>query len=52
MTPEELLGTRLRHVLETMDGAVAEVYRDLGLPGFRPRGQTRTQQTYRARALD
>ena len=37
MTPEELLGTRLRHVLDTMDGAVAEVYRDLGLPGFRPR---------------
>jgi DNA-binding MarR family transcriptional regulator len=37
MAPEELLGTRLRHVLETMDGAVADVYRDLGLPGFRPR---------------
>ena len=37
MTPEELLGTRLRHVLETMDGAVAEIYRDLGIPGFRPR---------------
>jgi DNA-binding MarR family transcriptional regulator len=37
MKPEELLGTRLRHVLETLDGAVAEVYRDLGMPGFRPR---------------
>jgi DNA-binding MarR family transcriptional regulator len=37
MTPEDLLGTRLRHVLELMDGAVADVYRDLGLPGFRPR---------------
>jgi DNA-binding MarR family transcriptional regulator len=37
MNPEELLGTRLRHVLETLDGAVADVYRDLGMPGFRPR---------------
>lgn len=37
MTPEDLLGTRLRHVLEMLDGAVADVYRDLGLPGFRPR---------------
>ncbi|HEX5403719.1 MAG TPA: MarR family transcriptional regulator [Pseudonocardiaceae bacterium] len=37
MTPEELLGTRLRDVLDTMDGAVAEIYQDLGLAGFRPR---------------
>jgi DNA-binding MarR family transcriptional regulator len=37
MNPEELLGTRLRQVLESLDGAVADVYRDLGLPGFRPR---------------
>jgi DNA-binding MarR family transcriptional regulator len=37
MRPEDLLGTRMRHVLELMDGAVADLYRDLGLPGFRPR---------------
>lgn len=37
MRPEELLGTRLRHVLDLLDGGIAEVYRDLGLPGFRPR---------------
>lgn len=37
MLPEDLLGTRMRHVLELMDGAVADVYSDLGLPGFRPR---------------
>lgn len=37
MTRAELLGTRLRHVLELLDGAVAEIYRDLGVPGFRPR---------------
>ncbi|SCG36779.1 MarR family winged helix-turn-helix transcriptional regulator [Micromonospora coxensis] len=32
-----LLGTRLRHLLELLDGDVAAVYADLGLPGFRPR---------------
>jgi DNA-binding MarR family transcriptional regulator len=31
------LGTRLRHLLELMDGDVAAVYDGLGLPGFRPR---------------
>jgi DNA-binding MarR family transcriptional regulator len=33
----ELLGTRLRHLLELLDGDVAGVYADLGLAGFRPR---------------
>ncbi|WP_329561004.1 MarR family winged helix-turn-helix transcriptional regulator [Kitasatospora sp. NBC_01266] len=33
----ELLGTRLRHLLDLLDGDVAAVYQDLGLPGFRPR---------------
>ncbi|MEH0985793.1 MarR family winged helix-turn-helix transcriptional regulator [Micromonospora sp. CPCC 205556] len=33
----ELLGTRLRHLLELLDGAVAASYADVGLPGFRPR---------------
>jgi DNA-binding MarR family transcriptional regulator len=33
----ELLGTRLRHLLELIDGDVALVYDDLGLEGFRPR---------------
>ncbi|MFD9794962.1 MarR family transcriptional regulator [Streptomyces sp. NPDC059070] len=33
----ELLGTRLRLLLELLDGDVAAVYRDLGLTGFRPR---------------
>ncbi|MGC5021993.1 MarR family winged helix-turn-helix transcriptional regulator [Micromonospora sp. DT47] len=33
----ELLGTRLRHLLELLDGDVAALYADLGLPGFRPR---------------
>ncbi|NYI04433.1 MarR family winged helix-turn-helix transcriptional regulator [Allostreptomyces psammosilenae] len=41
MTPNapgpELLGTRLRHLLELLDGDVAAVYADLGLEGFRPR---------------
>jgi DNA-binding MarR family transcriptional regulator len=31
------LGTRLRHVLEVLDGDVAQVYADLGLPDYRPR---------------
>ncbi|AOS63514.1 MarR family winged helix-turn-helix transcriptional regulator [Actinoalloteichus hymeniacidonis] len=33
----ELLGTRLRHLLELLEGDVAAVYADLGLTGFRPR---------------
>lgn len=33
----ELLGTRLRHLLDLLDGDVAAVYADLGLNGFRPR---------------
>ncbi|GAA1360712.1 MarR family winged helix-turn-helix transcriptional regulator [Streptomyces beijiangensis] len=33
----ELLGTRLRHLLELLDGDVAAVYADLGMAGFRPR---------------
>ncbi|WP_331766731.1 MarR family transcriptional regulator [Embleya sp. NBC_00896] len=33
----ELLGTRLRHLLDVLDADVAAVYADLGLPGFRPR---------------
>jgi DNA-binding MarR family transcriptional regulator len=35
--PTELLGTRLHHLLELLDGGVAAVYADLGLDGFRPR---------------
>ncbi|WP_205315552.1 MarR family winged helix-turn-helix transcriptional regulator [Nonomuraea lactucae] len=31
------LGTLLRQVHEVMDGAVAEVYADLGMPDYRPR---------------
>jgi DNA-binding MarR family transcriptional regulator len=31
------LGTRLRHVLELLDGDVGRVYADLGLAGYRPR---------------
>jgi DNA-binding MarR family transcriptional regulator len=31
------LGTRLRHVLDLLDGDVAQVYADLGLPEYRPR---------------
>ncbi|MGK5733831.1 MarR family winged helix-turn-helix transcriptional regulator, partial [Streptomyces sp. URMC 124] len=33
----ELLGTRLRRLLELLDGDVGAVYEDLGLAGFRPR---------------
>lgn len=33
----ELLGTRLRHLLDVLDGEIAAVYADLGLTGFRPR---------------
>lgn len=32
-----LLGTRLRHLVELLDRDVAAVYTDLGLDGFRPR---------------
>jgi DNA-binding MarR family transcriptional regulator len=32
-----LLGTRLSLLLDHIDAALAEVYEDLGLPGFRPR---------------
>jgi DNA-binding MarR family transcriptional regulator len=35
--PAELLGTRLRRLLDLLDGDVAAVYADLGLDGFRPR---------------
>lgn len=31
------LGSRLRHLLELLDGDVAAVYADLGLPDIRPR---------------
>nr|WP_055504446.1 MarR family transcriptional regulator [Nonomuraea pusilla] len=31
------LGTLLRHVHDLMDGAVAEIYADLGMPDYRPR---------------
>jgi DNA-binding MarR family transcriptional regulator len=31
------IGTQLRHVLELLDGDVAQVYVDLGLPDYRPR---------------
>jgi len=31
------LGTRLRHLLELLDGDVAQVYADMDLEGFRPR---------------
>jgi DNA-binding MarR family transcriptional regulator len=31
------LGTRMRHVLELLDGDVARVYDELGLTGYRPR---------------
>lgn len=33
----ELLGTRLRRLLDELDAGVAAVYRDLGLTGVRPR---------------
>ena len=35
--PREFLGTRLRHLLDQLDGDLTRVYTDLGLPGFRPR---------------
>ncbi|MEU4383968.1 MarR family transcriptional regulator [Promicromonospora sp. NPDC023805] len=33
----EALGTLLRHVLELLDGDVAKVYQEQGLPEYRPR---------------
>jgi DNA-binding MarR family transcriptional regulator len=33
----EALGTLLRHVFELLDGDVAKVYQDQGLPEYRPR---------------
>ncbi|MDX6260976.1 MAG: hypothetical protein QOH84_2664 [Kribbellaceae bacterium] len=34
---EGAIGTRLRHLLELLDGDVAKVYVDAGLPEYRPR---------------
>ncbi|WP_433436338.1 MarR family winged helix-turn-helix transcriptional regulator [Nonomuraea sp. CA-141351] len=31
------LGTLMRHVHELMDGAIADIYADLGMPEYRPR---------------
>ena len=31
------VGTRLRHLLDLLDGDIANVYADLGMPRFRPR---------------
>ena len=37
-TPDrEAIGTLMRHVLELLDGDVATVYRDAGVPDYRPR---------------
>ncbi|MFJ6673654.1 MarR family winged helix-turn-helix transcriptional regulator [Actinosynnema sp. NPDC091369] len=33
----QFLGTRLRHLLDLLEGDVTRVYADLGLPDFRPR---------------
>ncbi|MFB9884423.1 MarR family winged helix-turn-helix transcriptional regulator [Planobispora siamensis] len=33
----ELLGTRLRHLLDLLEAGVASIYDDLGLQGYRPR---------------
>ncbi|MCC5575859.1 winged helix DNA-binding protein [Microtetraspora sp. AC03309] len=37
MPERAAVGTLLRHVLELLDGDVAKVYDELGLPGYRPR---------------
>ncbi|WP_066945182.1 MarR family winged helix-turn-helix transcriptional regulator [Microtetraspora fusca] len=37
MPERAALGTLLRHVLELLDGDVAKVYDELGLPDYRPR---------------
>ena len=34
---DDAIGTRIRHVLDLLDGDVAKVYVDLGLPEYRPR---------------
>jgi DNA-binding MarR family transcriptional regulator len=34
---DDAIGTRIRHVLDLLDGGVAKVYVDLGLPEYRPR---------------
>ncbi|ONI86665.1 MarR family transcriptional regulator [Saccharothrix sp. ALI-22-I] len=34
---DHFLGTRLRHLLDLLEGDVSRVYTDLGLPGFRSR---------------
>ena len=37
MESADLIGTRLKQVQDLLDGGLAELYSDLGLPGFRPR---------------
>ncbi|NYE96022.1 DNA-binding MarR family transcriptional regulator [Psychromicrobium silvestre] len=37
MESVDLIGTRLKQVQDLLDQGLAEVYTDLGLPGFRPR---------------
>ncbi|HEY5222755.1 MAG TPA: MarR family transcriptional regulator [Microbacteriaceae bacterium] len=37
MESVDLIGTRLRQVLDLLDDGIAETYADLGVPGFRPR---------------
>jgi len=37
MESVDLIGTRLRQVLDLLDDGIAETYADLGIPGFRPR---------------
>lgn len=37
MESVDLIGTRLRQVLDLLDEGIAETYADLGIPGFRPR---------------
>ena len=37
MTTHRGLGTLMRHLLELLDGDVARVYADLGVPDYRPR---------------
>ena len=37
MESVDLIGTRLRQVLDMLDEGIAATYADLGIPGFRPR---------------
>lgn len=37
MESTDLIGTRLKQVQDLLDGGLAQVYAELGLPGFRPR---------------